>query len=95
MRVFILELSFMKSTEFDVNNILKKIKDEQEKNRKIALEEFKGTTVNSEQFYLTKYFWSKYKEFTKFNYSAFETQLTEEMQHKWSEALSIFRPYLT
>ena len=27
MRVFILELSFMKSIEFDVNNILRKIKD--------------------------------------------------------------------
>ena len=95
MRVFILELSFMKSTEFDVNNILKKIKDEQETNRKIALEEFKSSTTQSEQFYLTKYFWNKYKEFTKFNHSALETHMTPEMQHKWSEALSVFRPYLT
>lgn len=94
MRVFILELSFMKSTEFDVNNILKKIKDEQQNNRKVALEEFKATT-KSQKFYLTKYIWDKYKEFSKFNFSITDSIIPSDMQHKWNEAMNIFRPYLT
>jgi hypothetical protein len=37
MRAFVLEVSFIRSMQFDVGNILQKIKDKQEEHRKVAL----------------------------------------------------------
>lgn len=41
MRAFVLEVSFIRSMQFDVGNILQRIKDKQEQHKKVALEALK------------------------------------------------------
>lgn len=41
MRAFVLEVSFIRSMQFDVGTILQKVKDKQEEHKKVALESLK------------------------------------------------------
>ena len=63
MRAFVLEVSYIRSMQFDVGTILQKVKDKQEEHKKVALEALK-VRMMKETSSVTTFIRDAYKKLT-------------------------------
>lgn len=61
MRAFVLEVSFIRSLQFDMGTILTKVKEKQEDQRKLVIEELRNS-MKRENSKIGNFIWSAYKK---------------------------------
>jgi hypothetical protein len=83
MRAFVLEVSFIRSMQFDVGTILQKVKDKQEEHKKVALEALK-IRMRKETSSVTAFLKDTYKKLTNnFILEINEPYINQRIKNKW------------
>ena len=89
MRAFVLEVSFIRSMQFDVGTILQRVKDHQEEHRQVALEALKKR-MNKEASMKT-FIKDAYKKLTdNFLLQINESYISERIRSKWANVCDYY-----
>ena len=84
MRAFVLEVSFIRSMQFDVGTILQKVNDRQEEHKKVALQALK-VRMMKETSSVTAFIRDAYKKLTNnFLLEINEPYINQKIKSKWS-----------
>jgi hypothetical protein len=65
MRLFVLEVAFIKCVENDIASILKRLKDNRDECKKSSIEEVKSAIKNVNTTNIKSFLWDTYKNMTK------------------------------
>jgi sulfur relay (sulfurtransferase) DsrC/TusE family protein len=90
MRAFVLEVSFIRSMQFDVGSILQRVKDHQEQHRKVALEALR-TRMAKENSKVAVFIKDAYKKVSNsFMIDINEKYISERVKGKWSRVCEYY-----
>lgn len=84
MRAFVLEVSFIRSMQFDVTTILQKVNDNKEYNRKISFDALRVRMEKEKG--LKDSFWDTYKKWTtpEHGVDICENYISGRIRDKWA-----------
>jgi fumarylacetoacetate (FAA) hydrolase family protein len=90
MRAFVLEVSFIRSMQFDVGGILQRVKEQQEEHRKVALDALRSR-MKKENSQVAAFLKDAYKKVsTSFLLDISEKYINERVRGKWSRVCQYY-----
>lgn len=90
MRAFVLEVSFIRSMQFDVGGILQRVKEHQEEHRKVALDALR-TRMRKENSQVATFLRDAYKKVSSsFLLDINEKYINERIRGKWSRVCQYY-----
>lgn len=90
MRAFVLEVSFIRSLQYDVGTILTKVKEKQEEQRKVVLEELRNS-MKREGSKIGSFIWSTYKKWIdNSDFDIKEHYISPRVREKWQRVCEYY-----
>jgi sulfur relay (sulfurtransferase) DsrC/TusE family protein len=90
MRTFVLEVSFIRSMQFDVGGILQRVKEHQEEHRKVALDALRAR-MRKENSKVASFLRDTYKKVANsYLLDIDEKYVSERIRSKWSRVCQYY-----
>lgn len=90
MRAFVLEVSYIRSLQFDMGTILSKVKERQQQQRNLVIEELRNS-MKRENSTFGKFIWSAYKKWIdNSQFDIKEHYISPRVREKWERVCQYY-----